>query len=258
MRLERTCLGAAVALCIAAGSPASAQSVALTLRQLQSDVDSVRENAFARLTILGNTGAHATCSPTASDEIARGLIRGLEKESFFIHSKRSSETETEYYANLIGCVAGLRDPRAAHALVGAIDTGWGAINGILNLGDAAIPEVVAAVKTPTTRRTARSTAARTLGWFVAPTAPKQVSTASRATIRDELLTAVTDTSALVRGAAVGSLTFFSDTAVSSAIRSAVASDTGVVIGTKGRWFPVRDAAKDWLHQDSLKVRKPAR
>ena len=103
-----------------------------TLAKLRSDVDSVRANAFVRLSERGAAEHFPVCSAGASDEIKRSLIAALDKENLFVYdsharSRDGEGDEGEFHGNLLGCVSGLRDGRAVHALVGAIDSGWGAL-----------------------------------------------------------------------------------------------------------------------------------
>ena len=244
----------------------SSQSLSPTLARLSSDDAVVRAAALEQLTARAATDRFALCSPSASNEIKASLIAALEKENIAIHSKRWGEDEGDFHASLIGCVAALRDNRGAHALVGAIDTGWGALYGIFDLGDAAVPEVAAALRDPTSRSTARMAAATTLGMFVGQAlpkpvpgqrwvGPKPVSTASRAMIRESLIAALVDKNPMVGSAAVTSLGAFSGDDISRAILAAAKSDSGIQFGSSARKFPVKEAARTWLRQDSLKIKK---
>jgi hypothetical protein len=239
----------------------SAQSVTATLAKLTSSVDSVRANAFVQLAKRGAAEGFPVCSPSAGDDIKRSLIAALATENSFVygsdgHSRDGEGDEGEFHGNLIGCVSGLRDDRAVHALVGAIDSGWGALHGILDLGDAAVPEVISAMRATRNRISARAASARTLGRFLLSTASNPVSDATRATIRAALLGVVSDKDPFVRAGAVGSLTAFPDAEASQAIRAAVASDTGIRIGVEPRKFLTRTAAREWMRQDSLKALRP--
>ena len=116
--------------------------------------------------------------------------------------------------------------------------------------------MISVMRAPGKRISARAASARTLGRFLLPTASNPVSDATRATIRGALLGVVSDKDPFVRAGAVGSLTAFSDTEASQAIRAAVASDTGIRIGSEPRKFLTRNAAREWMRQDSLNARRP--
>jgi hypothetical protein len=72
-------------------------------------------------------------------------IKALEEMNAFWHNARTTQSEeaSERYARLIHEVAALRDPRAVTALIGAIETGGMAINGLAALGDPALDPVIA-------------------------------------------------------------------------------------------------------------------
>lgn len=255
MRTRQTHWIVAVTLMASPLLLADGQSMTATLANLTSNVDTVRANALGQLTRRGAAEHFAVCSPAATNQIKESLIAALEKENVAIPNADGGENEGESYANLIGCVASLRDTHGTHALVGAIDTGWGAINGILNLGDAAVPAVVAVLTEPNSRTTAREAAAGTLGSFLSLSGPKPVSANSRTMIRAALLKAVTGKSMLVRSTAIKSLAPFRDLEVRQVITAAAESDTGMKIGSEPRRFPVRNAAQTWMRQDSLKIKK---
>jgi HEAT repeat protein len=61
-------------------------------------------------------------------------------------SEQESEEQSEYYARLIGTVAGLRDERAIPALLGAAPTGAMAIQGVARFGKKALDGVLGQVK----------------------------------------------------------------------------------------------------------------
>lgn len=58
------------------------------------------------------------------------------------HEGRIDEETSETYADLVGQVAALRDPRAVPALVGAINTGGMATDALAAFGDAALDSVI--------------------------------------------------------------------------------------------------------------------
>jgi hypothetical protein len=260
------CMLLGTMLMVSTGQVISCQSAESVLARLTSINPSARSNAFGQLVGRGGAEHFAVCSPSASAEISRSLITALENENVSIHTGQWDEDETEFYATLIGCVAALRNPRGAHALVGAIDTGWGALDAILDLSDAAVPEVAAVLKDSRSRSTARMFAASTLGMFVGQSLPlpvpgfnrpdpKPVSAASRAIIRESLLAALVDKNPMVGSAAVTSLGAFSGDDISRAIVAAATLDSGIQFGSGARKFPVKEAARTWLRQDSLKIKK---
>jgi hypothetical protein len=88
-----------------------------------------------------NYDAIAKALPT---DAAESLIELLSKENESVKSlpkagPQLSETYTDYYADLIGTVAGLHNPAAIPALLKSAPTGWLAIRGITQFGAAALP-----------------------------------------------------------------------------------------------------------------------
>jgi hypothetical protein len=88
-----------------------------------------------------NYDAIAKALPT---DAAESLIELLSKENESVKSlpkagSQLSETYTDYYADLIGTVAGLHNPAAIPALLKSAPTGWLAIRGITQFGAAALP-----------------------------------------------------------------------------------------------------------------------
>lgn len=100
------------------------------VRLRNSQTDTAEENALNALRSLSIRHQFPICSPAARLQIKQALIMALEKENLLFHqqpvatpSGHYTETETEFYANVIGCIARFRDPAALHVLVGAIETG---------------------------------------------------------------------------------------------------------------------------------------
>jgi HEAT repeat protein len=237
----------------------SAQSLEKSLSRLtQAKSDTARSNALVDLGSLGRTDNFPVCSPNASAPIKRALIKALEKENEVIYSAAVgslSETETEYFANLIGCVAALRDPLALPGLIGAIDTGGGAVDGIIALGDAAVPRVVQVLRAKTESVGRRHAAVRILGRLASRPRAQPLSQASLAMIRATLLATLRDEDYYMRAVAVRSLTRFPDAEVRNAVEALAKSDTATRVESGKRVYPVRAAALDWLKHDSLKARK---
>jgi hypothetical protein len=242
------------------------QSVDLLLSRLASSkTDTARARAFSELVEFGNNARRPTCSPQAAAQVRRALIDALEKENNLVHnpSAELSETDTEYYADLIGCVAMLRDPNAAPALLGAIETGGGAIDGLVALGDPSVPGLLAILDGPGDR--GRVAAIVAAGKLAAPNRSTQPERSSNhlapekaAAIRVRLIKALNYKDRFVRIAAVRSLSCYSDPEVERAIRLLASNDPAAIeIGGGKKDYPVRRAAEDWLKQNSSKSQKPS-
>lgn len=243
---------------------AQAQSLESTLTRLRtSQVDTAKENAFSALLSLGAKDQFAVCSPTASISIRRALIFALSKENDFLDAGGPlSEVDTEYYAKLIGCVATLRDRTAIQALVGAIETGGGAIDGIVVLGEEAVPALLALLNSrePRGRVAALVAAGKLVGrnpYPQAVTPSAALSESAIGALRAKLLGALGDDNPFARIAAIRSLQHYSDAEVRHAIEEVAAKDPAVRDnGAPERDYPVRREAEEWLKRDKLKSRPP--
>jgi hypothetical protein len=258
---------------------ARAQSLAATLERIaNSKVDTVKERALLALITIGRRDKVGICSPNASVEVRRALIAALARENDVVHGRvayrsatsprggsRLSESEMEYYANLIGCVAGLRDHAALPGLLGAIGTGWGAINGVVALGEDAVPELIRFLDTPGSLN--RSSVVRALGKLVSrrpfplstePLPP--LSEGASGVIRTRLLLALRDDDIYAREAAISALTPFPDLEVRRAIEAVAERDPATSIHpvSGAKYYPVRSAARAWLQRDSLRLPEKAR
>src|SRR5262245_1180059 len=89
--------------------------------------------------------------PTRADELKLALIRLLELENspnrkyhkeVKLGGYDSGEEFISYHGDLIAAVAGLKDKRALNALLGVIETGQMAMNGLAALGDEAVDAVM--------------------------------------------------------------------------------------------------------------------
>lgn len=124
MKTRKTLLAALILVPTLRGKEVHAQSLALALVRLgASQTDTAKENALNALLDLGMKEQVPVCSPNASTQIKRALIKALEAENeVILNGARKagllnfSESETEYYASVIGCVAALRDPAALRGL----------------------------------------------------------------------------------------------------------------------------------------------
>src|SRR5207249_4686931 len=94
--------------------------------------------------------------------VATALIALLERENRPDPSKENLSEDT-YYGDLIGCVAALKGPRAVNALLGAINTGGMAEDGLMALGSVAVPGLLETLHSKSKHETSLSTAANVLG-----------------------------------------------------------------------------------------------
>lgn len=252
------------------GSELHGQSLTSTLARLESSrTDTAKDNAFTELLSLGSKDQFPVCSPQASVQIKRALTTALRKENGMFQDgggypspRGYSEVETEHYANLVGCVAALRDPNALPELLGAIQTGGGAINGVVALGEAAVPQLLRAFDVPASRdRNAIVMAAVMAAGKIAsrnsspgnrdPSA--KLSATAVAAIRGSLLKAVRDQNRFIREMTIESLSSYSDAEVRGTVASVAMADPASISLVDGRKeYPVRRAAQNWLRQDSLK------
>lgn len=246
--------------------PSAAQSLVPLISRLEtSEADTAKENALTALVELERIRGLSICSPVAALETRQALIRALGKENRLIvgASDRDtmqpgfSETELEYYAGLVGCVSQLRDQRALPELIGAIQTGGGAIQGIVRLGEPAVPALIQYLRAP--RGRGRIPALMALGQLAAPTPlpgstelPPSISREAATAIRARLLVALDDSSVVAREVAIEGLRPYRDAQVLHAIERKAATDPSCVQTNTGTRCAVRDAARAWLRQQHLR------
>lgn len=260
MLTDMNCLRFMLFLGLMLPAVGSAQLSRREINDLTSPIDSSRSSTFERIRKRGATERFPVCSPDASRSTRDALIAALVKQNSVVFGRRSvNETETEYLANLIGCVAALRTDSALRPLLDALETGYGAINGVVALGDHAVPQVAALAQAREARTGKRTAAALTLGRFLEPGPATRISPQSRAIARAALIGALRDDNAYVRKFAVEGLKPIADAEVRSEIRRVASSDPGLRIGKETLVrYPARDAALAWLREDSLRLRKPVR
>jgi HEAT repeat protein len=256
--IGRLVTAAAVIVLAIPGNSVRAQSLSATLSQLNSNEYETRRAGFYRIRSLANadnptkagSGSRAPSIvryASIHPEVASALITLLERENLPDPAK-DSLTEDAYYGDLIGSVAALKDPRAVNALLGAVQTGRLATNGLASLGQAAVPGLLAKLRSQD-HEMQREAAARTLGTIAAR---PEVSAPDGAAIKAGLLNALSDPSMYVRWSAVDALAPFSGPDVRRAMERIATTDPAARAG--GRAYPVRAAALAWVrHDDSVKA-----
>ncbi len=252
-----------IALVMLAGFPSGkllGQALSAALSQLQSGDYYVRKEGFYQILHAANVGAPSNpslrprCERLATYTIEHpetrvALIAVLERENM-PDTAKGMLSEDPYYGDLIGCVAAFKDPRAANALIGAVETGWMAMDGLVALGQDAVPPLLAKLHSRDWEM-ARSSAASVLGLIAARSRQMPVDTTA---IEAGLIKALSDQSMYVRLSSVEALSQFSNQRVRSAITSLAHTDPAVTIRRGKRTYPVRAAAIKWVrHDDSLRV-----
>jgi len=159
-----------VTACLAvAQQPSTAHpTVSSVLDRMKSATWTERQKAFGEATELAASGKQ---TPHDADQLRLGIIQLLIKENNGGLKEPDNETQqgspntastessadenygegygedkSEYYAGLIGFVAGLNDERAIPALLGAANTGGMASRGVARFGKKALAPTLAQVK----------------------------------------------------------------------------------------------------------------
>ena len=151
--------------------------------------------------------------------------------------------EEDYYPDLIGCVAALKDVRALDALLGAITTGGMATRGIAALGESAVAPVLK--RSGSGDMDTRVSALITLSDMLALEGPALSRTAVAA-VRREFLRALEDLDHSVRAGALEGIANFRDAEASASIARIARSDPFSVVRAGRRVYPLRDEAKAYL------------
>jgi hypothetical protein len=271
MRITRNAI--ACALVLAVGAPSRsvhAQSLSDALSKLHSNVDTVRMSGFYEVFRIANAGFPASPSlrPGAerlakyahvNSSVTPALIELLERENVAIrHGAGRGLGEAyavDYYGDLVGCVAALRDIHAVHALLGAIETGEMATQGLAALGEAAAPDVLRAARS--TNHRIRISAVTTLAEMVADSPSPRLSNESRKAIRASLLSTLQDKNASLRMTGLDGLIYFPDSEVRGAVQNVAAHDPHVVRRNGREVYPIREQATLTLRkQEALKDGRP--
>jgi hypothetical protein len=227
-------------------SPLHAQSVSSLLRRIETSSDNDRIAAFytllnptptRRFDGEGSTSRLLRDHPRDRSAITLALVNLLRREN--VRARNSSGEEfSNYYGDLIWSVATLRDPRSVDALLGAVQTGNMATDGLAALGQNALPGTLRALDNPDAG--VRNGVLRVLEKMVMPSARSSLGTASRAQVRTALLRGIEDEDAFNRRVAVRALEPFADDGVRSAIRYLNSTDTSAM---------VRSAAEAWFRRN---------
>ena len=257
MFIQSRILVAVLAITIWPHSPSlEARSLASNLAALQSDDAHTRITGLNRLDDLSRKRGWPLCSPQASSQVKHGLIAALEKENHFALAgapgSMDEEEADEYYPSLIGCVAGLQDRAALHSLLDAIVTGGGATSGLVALGDAAVPGLLAVSDSGPHRQ---FVALMTLAQLASAAGGTSISAANRAAIRARALAALNEPDGYVRSAGIKALMSYSDAEVRSAISVRVPATPPNGKMSAGELQEL-DEARRWLKQDKLRSLKP--
>jgi hypothetical protein len=131
-------------------TPQDNRKLSETLARLESTNMEIRENGFDDLRAEigtysgnGNTGQllndFLTKYPGQAERLKVALVRMLKLEN---------EKPTENYPEVIDIVASLNDDRAIPALLGAMDTGQMAIQGLMKYGDKTLDAVLGRLNDP--------------------------------------------------------------------------------------------------------------
>lgn len=244
------------------------------LKQMKANDWESRSTAFYKLLDLsfggefnGQTGQipaelskFSAKHPNNADEINTTLIWLLETENNFmreyakkfeITGEALTEEYTNYHGDLIGTVAGLKDSRAVNALIGAINTGGMATNGLAEIAPFSIDAV--AEKAVSDDWSTRSSAAIVLSQMLKPANIDRFETENpglRERIKQLLIIKAKDSDYDVRLSAIEGLAKLPDTDVVKVLEDISKNDPYQSKTSDGgtNSYRVREAAKKHLSQ----------
>lgn len=233
-----------------------------------------RETAFYKLLELGFEGKFngqtwripsalsklSSKHPTNADEINLTLIRLLETENnlvrehedkFELTGETLTEDYSDYYGDLIGTVAGLKDSRSVNALAGAVNTGNMATKGLAELAPFSID--IIAEKVNSEDWSTRSSATRVLSQMLEAANINRFEMkipGLREKIKQLLIKKTKDSDYNVRLSAIDGLAKLQDADVIKVLEDISKNDSYESNVAKGRIksYPVREAAKKYLSQ----------
>jgi len=224
-----------------------------------SDLAARRESFYALMRPAWNNTGSARIGiatllrnyPDQSERITTAMISALEmanghRADIRAKGERFDEAFSNYYADLIGAVSSLRDPRAMEGLLGAIDTGGMAANGLADLGASAVDGVIERTRHEDVG--VRLGAVAALRTFLTRQEAVRSNPDAVDRVRQALLAALDDPEPWVRsGAASGLYMFREDLEVTRRLNIIAATDSyAQTIGSGELRFEVREAASGAL------------
>ncbi len=247
--------------------------IEVLLSQMKSTDWNTRSDAFYQLLDLsfgnkfdGQTGRipaalaeFSSKHPADADKVTITFIELLETENSFVKAqdkkfKLTGETLTEeytnYYGDLIGTVAGLKDRRSVTALIGAINTGNMAIDGLAEIAPYSID--IVAEKANSNDSSIKGAATIVLSLMLKPATISHLETeipGSRERIKQILIQKSEDADRFVRLSAIDGLAKLpTDADVVKILEDISKNDPYQSKTTKGetKSYPVREAAKKHL------------
>jgi hypothetical protein len=247
MKFVRTNLALSIAVFMLLLVPSGlAQTISFSLSQFNSADENVRIAAFYRIlkptpgqrfNVGEGTSKLLRDHPSERQLIIPALIDLLRRENIRVLSPFGEEF-SNYYGDLIWCVATLRDARSADALLGAVKTGNLATDGLAALGEDALPVILSALGS--TDAGVRNGVLRVLEKMVKPGAQRPLGTESAVEARSALLRGVEDEDAFNRRVAIRALAPFTDREVRKVVLDRSTADSSPL---------VRKAAEDWLQKN---------
>lgn len=261
----RNILLCGVALCLArvgeaqppVQTPGGRIAVPVLLAQFRSTSDSTRAGSFYALLranhapqgFLPSVAAVAVLRefPAEADEIRAGLINLLDTENARVFRTTGvvlAEWYLSYHGDLIDAVASLRDSAAIDVLFDALPTGSMAASGLANLGEYALPKVLAGAYHQSWEM--RRESAVVAGVAMERRQVVGLSQGSIGRLRDMLLQLTHDPERFVREHAVRALKTVNDAEVLGRMKHLATDDSDCQTTNGRRSCPVQRAATEWL------------
>ncbi len=265
---RRTVLLCGVAFCLArvagAQPPAQTQAVRLTvpvlLAQFRSTNDSTRARSFyallranrAQQGFKASVAAAAVLRefPAEAGDIRTGLIQLLDRENTRVFRTSGvvlAEWYLTYHGDLIDAVASLKDPAAIDVLFDALPTGMMAASGLANLGEHALPKILAGAKHQSWEM--RRETAVVAGVAMERRQALGLSQGSVGQLRGMLLKLTNDPQRFVRDHAVRGLQTVNDAEVRARVKHLATDESDCQTVGGRRACPVQLAAKGWLQSN---------
>jgi hypothetical protein len=233
----------------------SAQGISEALERLSSPEDSERVEAFYDL--IGDLTPRAGDAvlalverrPGERDAIAVALIDLLERETGHLYFPETGVLQTGsdgYFGDLIWAVAVLNDVRSVDALVEVIGSGSLARDGIIAIGEPALPAILRGLDRADSDREMSSIMALAemskLYQLNNPASPHHDP------VRTHLLRATEAENPHLRIIAAEALSEFRHPDVETAMRALARSDSATRQVNGRTVYPVREVAKQWLER----------
>jgi hypothetical protein len=192
--------------------------------------------------------------PRARESLVQSLIAAVAAENSASQNRASfSRDENEFRVDLLWALTDMGDYRTTDVLLDAVNTGNSVVAAVAAFGNRSLPKVMARLAAKPDRETKLSLMLVILQMCDDRNLP-HLSPESKATVRQTLLTALTDRDPMIRKTGCAGLALLADPLTIPDLQRVAATDPETSIRTKVVTHPIRDEAKDAI--ETIRTNQP--